>query len=111
MGAAESVAACLPGLQVLDRQRRPDYGRAASRVLGVNDDGAVDRVLERSHARFEHHLLLAYIVVLVVVRALAVRPRLAQPLLDVVARPLAESLELATSSSRPAAVMSAAPGG
>src|SRR5688500_19845254 len=86
MGAAQPVAACQAGLEVLDRHRRPDYGRAAPRVLGVDDHGAVDRVLERSQARFEHHLLLAYIVVLVVVRALAVRPRLAQPLLDVVAR-------------------------
>ena len=62
----------------------------------VDDHGAGDRVLERSQARFQHHLLLTHIVVLVVVRALAVGPRLAQPLLDVVAALFAQSLELAS---------------
>jgi hypothetical protein len=52
MGAAQAVAACPPGLEVLDRHSRPDYGRAAPPVLGVDDDGAVDRVFERSQARF-----------------------------------------------------------
>ena len=95
MGAAQPVASRQTGLEVLDGHRRPDYRRAAPRLLGFDDNGAVDRALERGQARFEHHLLLAYVLVLVVVRALAVRPRLTQPLLDVVARLLAESLELA----------------
>ena len=32
MGAAQPVAACQAGLEVLDRHRRPDYGRAAPRA-------------------------------------------------------------------------------
>ena len=93
MGVGQLVAAYQAGLEVLDRHRRADNDRAAPRVLGVDDDGTIDRVFKRSDARFEHHLLLAYVVVFVVVRALTVGARLAQPQLDVLARVLAEPLE------------------
>lgn len=73
MRTPQPVAVLPPGSEVLDRDRRPDHRGVVCKVVGVDDDRAGDDVLERSQPGFEHHLLLAHGVVIVVVRAVPVR--------------------------------------